>query len=97
MKSDRHKIRAILRREMKKINNIKEHVNDKHYPFAFSFGQAKFDTLMDIDRELKLGAFYKAGKEELKCDLKSLTLKHATHQELADELHRRFGTSQILI
>ena len=61
MKSDRHKIRAILRREMKKIVNVKERVenNKTLSPFAFCWAQAKFDTLMDIDRELKLGAFYK--------------------------------------
>ena len=59
MKSDRHKIRVILRREMKKINDMKEHIPE---PFGFCFAQAKFDTLMDLDRELKLGAFYQIDK-----------------------------------
>lgn len=63
MKSDRHKIRTILRREMKKVINIKERHEENTNPFCFCFAQAKFDTLMDIDRELKLGAFYKLPKK----------------------------------
>lgn len=57
-KSDRHKIRTILRKEMKKLPSDSQLKNIKN-PFAFCFAQAKFDTLMDIDRELKLGAFFK--------------------------------------
>ena len=63
MNSDRHKIRVILRREMKKLN-VKVPKSIKDTTFYFCWAQARFDTLMDIDRELKLGAFIKAKESE---------------------------------
>ncbi len=59
MKSDRDKMKVILRKKMKSIMNIKKNSINKITPFSFCFAQAKFDILMDIDRELKLGVFYK--------------------------------------
>lgn len=52
------KLKSILRREMDKMptdNQLKQ----LNTVYAFAFAQAKFDTLMDLDRELKIGAFYK--------------------------------------
>jgi len=59
--TDRDKIKKILRREMKKISKHKITLSDNN--FAFCFAQAKFDTLLDIDRELELGAFYRKEKK----------------------------------
>ena len=57
---DRDKIKKILRKEMKKVNGTTK--GPLPEPFAFCFAQARFDILMNIDRELELGAFYRKGK-----------------------------------
>jgi len=59
---DRQIIRKYLRKEMRKIINPNRIIGKqklKETTFAFCWGQAKFDALMDIDRILKLKAFYK--------------------------------------
>lgn len=56
--TDRNKIKQYLRREMKKIATRKVHKIHRD-TFYFCWGQAKFDTLIDIDLLLNLGAFYK--------------------------------------
>lgn len=64
-KVDKHKIRTILRKEMKKLPNDKQMKEMKSFsPFSFCFSQARFDILMDIDRELQVGAFFKINKKE---------------------------------
>ena len=55
--SDRDKIKQYLRKEMRKIITLSPKIEKT--TFAFCWGQAKFDTLMDIDIKLKLGTFYK--------------------------------------
>ena len=62
----RDKLIKLLRDKMKKIlhdNEITVPRKLKDSTFGFCFGQATFDVLMDIDRELKLGAFYKKGAD----------------------------------
>jgi hypothetical protein len=61
MSKERIKIKKYLRKEMLKIPNDAS-VEKGKKPFAFCYAQAKFDALMDIDRDLKLGAFYKKEK-----------------------------------
>ena len=58
MSKERQQIKKYLRKEMRKIPNDAEMHKGKK-PFAFCYAQAKFDTLMEIDRELKLGTFFK--------------------------------------
>jgi len=61
------KLKKYLQKEMKKllgktVLNVFKIQPKFSETFAFCWGQAKFDTLMDIDRELELGVFYKRGK-----------------------------------
>ncbi len=57
------KLRTFLRKEMMKLNrNLDTKISDEHKIYIGAFCQAKFDLLMDIDREFQLGAFYKKGK-----------------------------------
>ena len=70
--SDRDKIKKYLRKEMRRIliqeetRTIRKQKID-FTTFGFCWTQAKFDVLMDIDRELKLGAFYKKAKRKIIC------------------------------
>jgi hypothetical protein len=64
--TERDKIKKVLRKEMKKATSIMKDIgNDsmKRLSFSFCYAQAKFDTLMDIDHELELGAFYRKEKK----------------------------------
>ena len=51
------KIKRYLRKEMRKVPDD-AFVEKGKNPFAFCYAQAKFDMLMDIDINLKLGAFF---------------------------------------
>ena len=51
------KIKRYLRKEMRKVPDDAS-VKKGKKPFAFCYAQAKFDMLMDIDINLKLGAFF---------------------------------------
>ena len=62
MSKEHQQIKRYLRKEMDKIPSDAEMHKGKK-PFAFCYAQAKFDALMDIDRELKIGAFFKPSKE----------------------------------
>lgn len=65
--TDREKIKRYFRKKMGQIVDPDRILKGKKLSettFAFCWGQAKFDTLMDIDIELKLGAFYKKQKGE---------------------------------
>ena len=57
--SERDKIKRYLRKKMKMITQSSIPYSKKDMTFHFCWGQALFDVLMDIDIELKLGAFYK--------------------------------------
>ena len=52
------KLKQYLRKEMDKIPTDKQMKQGKE-PFMFCYAQAKFDMLMDIDRTLNLGVFFK--------------------------------------
>ena len=58
--SDREKIKEYLIQEMEKISHETKDKYKDHFHFCWC--QAKFDTLMDIDVMLKLGAFTKVDK-----------------------------------
>jgi len=57
--SDKDKIRKYLQKMMKGIPSDKQMKKLKlKTPFAFCYAQARFDMLMNLDLDLKLGAFY---------------------------------------
>ena len=60
--TDRDKIKKVLRKEMKKATSSMKSLGSNS-TFGFCYAQAKFDTLMDIDQELELGAFYRREKK----------------------------------
>jgi hypothetical protein len=57
---ERIKIKRYLRKEMNKIPDDATVQRGKN-PFYFCYAQAKFDVLLNIDMDLKLGAFIKGG------------------------------------
>ena len=59
MDSTIQKLKRYMRKEMKKLANTPK----KEDTFSFCWGQAKFDTLMDIDLALNLGVFFKKGRK----------------------------------
>jgi len=58
---DRERIKKYLRKQMEKVPEDAPTGKSKQARavFAFCYAQARFDILMEIDMELKLGAFYK--------------------------------------
>lgn len=55
------KLKEYMKKEMRKIVSVVAHKNIANKKFFFCWGQARFDMLMDIDRELNLGVFFKKG------------------------------------